>query len=377
VVSEHAKKGIRRIDLNQSAALDLTSAAKTKRNPRFFYMAYSIPLIRAASMHPMRRWAKENQLDVEILLAKAGLDWVPENDPYLPIPLRGVVQLLVEISRIAGNDAPHRIVSGRGGFEIGLIGAAAFVGPTVREGFQRISQKMPIHSTHEIFTVIDDQKSLRITDGWALAIGDMETLHFVQQYVAALIDMICGVATCSSPSVAHVELVPHPKIGLTHLEAWLGNRVRPANNRALNVGIRNEVSEMEFPANVREAAISKEAENPTALRVGPSLADQVAVLVGSMLGKKAPPTLDRLAAAAGTSERSLRRQLSDEGLRLGQIVEKVRSEKALVRLRHEPKVSLRELSRDLGYANQETLSRAVKRWTGQTPSSYLRQEKNL
>jgi len=79
-----------------------------------------------------------------------------------------------------------------------------------------------------------------------------------------------------------------------------------------------------------------------------------------------------LAVAAGTSTRSLRRLLSEENTNLAQIVDKVRAETTLSHLLKEPRISLKQVSRELGYANQETLSRAVKRWTGLTPSSYRR-----
>lgn len=335
-------------------------------------MPSSIPLIRAASIYPMRRWAHDNHLDVDGLLAKAGLEWVPDNDPYLPIPLRGTVRFLVELSRQEGADTPRRIVDGRGGFEIGLIGAAAFAGPTVRHGFRRVSQKMQTHSTHEIFMVVDGPNSIQITDGWILEVGEQEVLHYVQQYVAALVDMICSVATNNTPAVSRVELVPHPDEGLFHLKPWLGDRVMPAKNRTLNVKIDQDVAEAEFPEEVRSLAVKKDDTNLRVLRESQSLADQAGALVESMLGK-APPSLDSLAAAAGTSARSFRRLLSEENTNLEQIVDRVRAETSLSRLLEEPSVSLNQLSRELGYANQETLSRAVKRWTGQTPSGYRRQ----
>ena len=62
----------------------------------------------------------------------------------------GFFGLLVYITRKMGIVAPQWMASGGGGYEIGLIGATAFSGPTVRKGFQRLARSMPIHCTHEM-----------------------------------------------------------------------------------------------------------------------------------------------------------------------------------------------------------------------------------
>jgi AraC-like DNA-binding protein len=316
----------------------------------------------------MRRWLEENGRDPSVFLAKADLDWVPRNDPYLPIPLRRVVQLLVEISREAGADAPHRIVNGRGGHEIGLIGAAAFCGPTVRDGFRKLSQTMPIHCTHEVFTIAELEDGLHIRDGWAYDLGDDETLHLVQQYVASLVDMICSVAHGSIPCVDRVALVPHPEAGLSHLRPWLGEAARPAEDRALDITLLDGVAEAHFPDTVRKAALEDVAHDYGPLPKGRSLSDQVAMLVGSMLSRTTP-SVDRIAVAANVSGRTLRRSLQQEGTTFSDVVERTRARIALDRLRSETGTSLKAIASDLGYANQATLSRAVKRWTGHTPRS--------
>lgn len=330
-------------------------------------MPQSIPLIRAAAIAPMRRWVIQSGHSPEPFLRKAGLAWVPQDDPFLPLPLRGVVQFLVEISRALGPDTPYRMVKGRGGYEIGYIGAAAFCGPTVREGFRRISRSMPVHCTHEVFTVVDEADGLHVRDGWSYVIGDDETLHFVQQYVAALVDMIGSVALGRSPSADRVELIPHPSEGLVHLRPWFGDKVKPANDRALVVVLGNEVAAKLFPEAVQRNALSQFPVDVARLRRGKRLSDDVATLMASMLPLTVP-NVDEVAEAASVSGRTLRRLLKEEDESFSSILERTRAQIAVERLQLEPATPIGDIATELGYSDPATLTRLVKRWIGYTPN---------
>ena len=331
-------------------------------------MSITIPMIRAASISPMRRWLKSQGRAPEPYLSQAGLDWVPNDDPYIAIPLRGVVDFLVAISRDLGPDTPYRLVDGRGGYEIGLIGSSAFCGPTVREGFQRLTHMMPAHCTHEMFVLTETADGLQIRDGWLYKVGDNEILHFVQQYVAALVDMICSVACGASPSVDLVNMVPHPEAGLNHLRPWLGDKVQPAIDRALNIVISDSLARKHFPDGVQKEALASFVPDALPLRQGDLLSDDVSLLVYSMLATTRP-TIDQVAAAAGVSRRTLSRKLRNEGESFSSILERTRAQIAIERLRSEPAMSAKDIATELGYPDQATLTRMVKRWTGQTPSS--------
>ncbi|MFC3612265.1 helix-turn-helix domain-containing protein [Lutimaribacter marinistellae] len=301
-------------------------------------------------------------------LASADLDWVPADNPETPVPLRAVVRLLVEITRAAGPDTPYRIINGRGGYEIGLINNAAFRGPTVRDGFARVSRAMPAHCTHEVLTVADLADGLHIRDGWTYDMGDNEAAHCVQQYVAALVDMICSVACPDAPRAERVEMLPHPEAGLSHLHSWLGNRVHCAPLRALDFTIRAEVAEARFPDDVLARANATDGYITERLVPDGSLPKQVSVLVAAMLSRTSPD-LDRVAAGAGISGRTLRRVLQWHGTSFSELVERTRARIALDRVSKDTDASLKSIAADLGYADQATLSRAMRRWTGETPSN--------
>lgn len=83
---------------------------------------------------------------------------------------------------------------------------------------------------------------------------------------------------------------------------------------------------------------------------------------------KTPPTLDRMAASFGMSERTLRRKLVDEGMPFRDMLDRVRQD--LFRLYAlEDKRSLGEIALLLGYSDLSAFTRAHKRWHGVAPSN--------
>jgi AraC-like DNA-binding protein len=78
------------------------------------------------------------------------------------------------------------------------------------------------------------------------------------------------------------------------------------------------------------------------------------------------PPLERIARQLGRSERTLRRQLADEGAAYRSIVDNVRRARADVLLA-DASVSLAEVAFALGFSEHAAFSRAYKRWTGVSP----------
>lgn len=82
---------------------------------------------------------------------------------------------------------------------------------------------------------------------------------------------------------------------------------------------------------------------------------------------KSPPTLDRMAASFGMSERSLRRKLLDEGFAFRELLDRVRKDICVLYFM-EDKRSLGEIALLLGYSDLSAFTRAHKRWYGTAPS---------
>jgi AraC-like DNA-binding protein len=82
---------------------------------------------------------------------------------------------------------------------------------------------------------------------------------------------------------------------------------------------------------------------------------------------KSPPTLDRMAASFGMTERTLRRKLLDEGVSFRDLLDHVRQDLCRLYLL-EDRRSLGEIAYLLGYSELSAFTRAHKRWHGMPPS---------
>lgn len=82
---------------------------------------------------------------------------------------------------------------------------------------------------------------------------------------------------------------------------------------------------------------------------------------------KSPPTLDRMAASFGISERTLRRKLVDEGMSFRNLLDLVRKDLCNLYFMEDTR-SLSEIALLLGYSDLSAFTRAYKNWTGTSPS---------
>lgn len=82
---------------------------------------------------------------------------------------------------------------------------------------------------------------------------------------------------------------------------------------------------------------------------------------------KSPPTLERMAASFGMTERTLRRKLLDEGLPFRDLLDRVRQDLCALYFLEDIR-SLSEIALLLGYSDLSAFTRAYKRWYGIAPS---------
>lgn len=79
--------------------------------------------------------------------------------------------------------------------------------------------------------------------------------------------------------------------------------------------------------------------------------------------------LSEVAQALLVSPRTLKRRLSDHGVRFHDLVSEVRRAEAVRLLRHSV-LTVEQIGTQLGYADPGNFCRAFKRWTGQTPGAF-------
>ena len=85
------------------------------------------------------------------------------------------------------------------------------------------------------------------------------------------------------------------------------------------------------------------------------------------------PSRERAAQALGLSPRTLARRMQVQQLDFSRLVDQARRDAALFAVSHTQR-SLAEIGQSLGFAEPSTFWRAFRRWTGQTPARWRRQQ---
>ena len=112
-----------------------------------------------------------------------------------------------------------------------------------------------------------------------------------------------------------------------------------------------------------QAALAREIET------SPSSQSETAAAVERQLRQRVSqnPRLLDIAETLYRSERTLRRQLADEGASFTMIHDRVRCERALELLR-DASLSIADIGAKVGFGDVREFRRAFKRWTGRTPT---------
>jgi AraC-like DNA-binding protein len=119
---------------------------------------------------------------------------------------------------------------------------------------------------------------------------------------------------------------------------------------------------LESMRELTETLLAQHAQRPLAERVRALLLYE---------GDLSQFDVERVANVLGFSERSLRRRLAEEGVPLADLLGEVRRALAIEAMQQSD-VAIKQLSEQLGFSEPSAFHRAFKRWTGSTPSEYLR-----
>lgn len=330
-------------------------------------MSGFVPIIRADVLAPALRWMISHGRDVDSALRAVDLDWYPWDDPHAIIPVKNGAHFFFNLAQDEGPDIAFRVVAETGVLDIGLLGNAIAHCPTPRSVLTFSASMMPYQCTHEVLLLSRNGDSCVIADNWTFPFKDQKTRHIVAQYVLALIHKICRSTGKSSPPLRAVRMVPHPEFGLSHLRPWLDCDVQADVNTPLEVEIPASIADHPFPKHLVDAGQNLPIPRLRPLRGDGGMAGCLALLAKSMM-KDGAPSLDRMATIAGVSRRTLQRRLAQEGISFSDVIDMVRQDIAAEWLQ-DPRPRLRDLSAHLGYAHPSTLTRAMRRWSDQTPGS--------
>lgn len=322
-----------------------------------------VPLIRAGAILPFLRWLDDNGRWSDDHLRLSRLSNYDVHDAGSVVPMIGVIAFVHEIVRREGPDIGCRVVSAASLNDIGGIGAVVKRCRTLRQGLTALAVAASRHNTHEHFSVMPDGDGIIFREFHSLDI-DQVVLHVIHQYVASLVWQMCRLSGRPEPLLGDIAIVPHPTLGLSHLVKWLGVRVRPATTNALEVRISGGV--VDCPITPEAVIIPHDWEN---LRDQGGLRQSVCYLLKHLL-PEGEPDIGEVARLCNLSVRNLQRILATEGTSLSELIDHVRRQVA-VDLLASGKSSVTEVSSAVGYGSPSNLTRAVKRWTGKTPTELM------
>lgn len=329
-------------------------------------MSKTIPLIRAGALVPMMRWMSTQRRPVERALNDVGLGYAKFIDPNQPIPLRNAVRFYTNAAEAEGPDIGCRVISESSVLELAMIGKVALGAPTPRMALERVTAALPYHCSHEIVTTKLTGKGFVVSEGWTIRFDDT-SLHVIQQFFSSVIQQICRLTHAPGPQISRIEMIAHPEFGMSHLEKWFPVTPVQSKKRVSQIWIDPSVADSNFVKIARDRTNGQIPPGMKKLSFDGSLIQSVKAVLRTQL-VDSTPTIDDLAVSAGTSRRTLQRQLAAEGASFSGILEDIRQEIAFRHLEKD-NISLNDIAARLGYAGQSTLTRAVRRWIGDTPSA--------
>lgn len=327
-------------------------------------MARTIPLIRAANLLPLVRWIESNRYDAVAYLARADLGYWFNLSPEDPIPVLNGIALLQNLAEDHGPNVGIRIVTQSSIAELAFIGRVALGSRTPAEALQRISMAIPLHSSHETIQIESSAEGILATDRLRMDVP-AEGVHAVHVLMSTMIEQLCRFTGLHPPLIDRIEMVPHPRFGLSHVTRHFGACVYPSRDQAIRFQIHASVARNPFRVIARDRLRNLNAAQIPPLAESPTLSGSLRPVLAAML-HGGEPTIARVARAGGMSVRSLQRWLADEETSFSRELDIVRRRLALQHLRTE-EFRLADLSERLGYSNQSALTRAVRRLTGATP----------
>lgn len=333
-------------------------------------MSTGFPLVRAADITPFVRWLRDNQRQIDEALNLARLPVAPWEEPDRPIPLLGAFAVMRSLCKQEGPDLACRVVTETSLSELGGLGEMMLAERTPREALTVLCAAIDRHSSHEQFTILPVPGGAVIQEQINLDL-DQETRHIVQQYVAALIRSFFRISGFNGEPFFRVSMTPHPQFGLPHLKCMFGAPIVASSSGRLSISISNEALDRPFLAQFRKSRSGGPSRDGTQL-AGMSFKCSAMAFIATMLDEgQGIPSISRLAAASGLSQRMTQRMLADEDTSFSALFDEARCARAREELGR-GSTPIGSIAADLGYSGQQAFVRAVRRWTGKSPRELRR-----
>jgi AraC-like DNA-binding protein len=339
-------------------------------------MNTTIPLIRAGSLAPLVKWLERRGRPVDRTLSEVGISGDPVSDPDRLIPMRAVGTLFRDVAaRENCPDLCWRIIREMSVADLGRYGLLILSERTTEEALRQASIVMPQFCSHERLDFAEGPEFGVVTSHFLIPL-DPETLHQAQIHTLALIRSLLTATGRTERLFSAVSLPPHPLHGFSHLPPDITRVATIASNDTLTMTVERSLLQRPLNARLMQSGLqdpSEAWERLPGAEVG--FVEVIRNLVSDALAD-GPPSAERMAINAGVTLRTLQRRLSAQGTSFREIVEDTRRSIALERI-HQGTEALGDISVRLGYSDPASLSRAVRKWTENSPRALRKGDRDV
>jgi AraC-like DNA-binding protein len=326
-------------------------------------MSSSIALVRASALLPTEHGLRCAGLHDPALFLSCGLPANPAGDPFRLVSLHSFLDLLALVNRREGPDFVCNASTPDTLMMLDVPASAVRAARTVREALISISQTFHLHSSNVFFVPRSVPGGMEINE--AAPIGSSpEAFHAGHQSVAGMVSAL-GRIIDGEPLPARIRLCAHPEYGVEHLKPHLGPDVEACQQQKLMMFIPDAVLDQHFaweplPFGTNLPELSTAGCD--------NLLASARLLIEGML-HDGICSLDQLARAAGRSRRTMQRLLAAEGTNFAELADSVRRDVVLSGLSRSDG-SVAAIAGGIGYRNSSSLTRAVRRWTDESPRAF-------
>lgn len=314
------------------------------------------------------------QLDIPVLLQRAGIDQQCLNDPQHLIPFYRVGAFFLDVLQATGDQAIGLVVgSGVQPRSYQTLGYAVLSSDTLREAIARL-----IRYEHLIgklgTTSLEETDPVRLVwhcpfaGPWARYLKEAAITGWVVFGRSLLVDDIRAYSV-------HFD---HPCLSdPARYQAIYGCPVYFDSDWC---GVTFAASHLDAPLKSADPGLSELMEKHARGLLAEfgerlNLANEVRERIARQL-PNGEPVMEGVASALGLTPRVLQNRLKALGVGYTDLVDDVRIQLALAYLDNEAH-SLIDVAFLLGFSEQSSFSRAFKRWTGQTPLEYRRSRHHI
>jgi AraC-like DNA-binding protein len=323
-------------------------------------MARTIPLLRAAAFKPFIDVAASAGVPVCRRMDDAGFCGFPWEDQERPIPVLPVLAFLRAVAERDGlTDLGYRAAFPGGLAALGRFGRFALAGRTPKEVLQRVARAMPTVFLHQQVVVETGPDGPRVRFTLPRAFDD-HAVALVFQYNATV---VAGFVAAAAPESTPLPRIAAPLACDRYGPGKLPCEWLPAPPNTLVLDLAADAADRPYAR-----ADASDGKAPLGALVTEGDVATVTRNAIDLLLDETMPSLARIARATGLSVRTLQRELALEGTSFNALLDEVRQERALAAIRQSG-ASMAVIAAELGYTNQASLSRSVRRWTGETPRS--------